>query len=216
MARRKIGPEQEKEVVAMYTAGQSTTAIAEHLDVHCATIRMALARHRVPMRGGKPRHATDEVTVAAMTKLYVVDGWSQKQIGEQFDISQPVVSRILELAGVEMRRGATGEDHGNWRGGRFVQNGYVFVRVYPGDPFYVMANRCGYVLENRLVMARHLGRPLLRSETVHHKNNQDEQNNDISNLQLRQGRHGKGGAFQCADCGSHNIKPVPLAEGALQ
>lgn len=33
----------------------------------------------------------------------------------------------------------------------------------------------------------------------------------ISNLQLRQGNHGKGAAFQCADCGSHNIKAVDIA-----
>jgi hypothetical protein len=213
MARRKIGPEQEKEVVAMYTAGQSTTEIAARLDVHCATIRMALARHGVKMRGGKPRHATDQATVDAMVSRYIVDEWSQQRIGEVFAVSQPVVSRILELAGVQMRHGASGAAHGNWKGGRFVVSGYVFVRVYSDDPFYEMANRNGYVLEHRLVMAQHLGRPLTRSETVHHKNNQDTLNNDISNLQLRQGRHGKGGAFRCVDCGSHNVIADPLAEG---
>lgn len=39
------------------------------------------------------------------------------------------------------------------------------------------------VLEHRLVMEIHLGRPLLRSETVHHRNGQRAQN-DIANLEL--------------------------------
>ena len=197
----------------MYTAGQSTTEIAEHLSVHCATIRMSLARHGVPMRGGKPRHAADETTVSAMVARYVVDGWSQQQIGKEFRVSQPVVSRVLELAGVQMRRGAHGEAHGNWRGGRFVVGGYAFVRVYPDDPMYVMASRNGYILEHRLVLARRLGRPLTRSETVHHIDS-NTQNNTPDNLQLRQGRHGRGASFCCKDCGSHNIISVPLAEGA--
>jgi hypothetical protein len=71
----------------------------------------------------------------------------------------------------------------------------------------------GYVLEHRLVMAQHLGRPLSRNETVHHKDT-NALNNDFSNLQLRQGQHGKGGAFCCTDCGSHNIVSVSLVEGA--
>jgi len=38
----------------------------------------------------------------------------------------------------------------------------------------------------------------------------DGLDNRLENLQLRQGRHGKGEAMQCAVCGSHNIIHVPL------
>ena len=66
-----------------------------------------------------------------------------------------------------------------------------------------------YVLEHRLVMARLLGRPLTDEETVHHKDNNKE-NNAPDNLQLRQGNHGKGACLRCGDCGSYNLEAVPL------
>ena len=33
---------------------------------------------------------------------------------------------------------------------------------------------------------------------------------ELDNLQLRQGRHGKGTVMKCADCGSHNIISTPI------
>lgn len=101
-----------------------------------------------------------------------------------------------------------GPNSPNWRGGRGKDgNGYIYVRLVDvQDPLQSMAHRVfgksDYVLEHRLVMARWLGRPLEKWETVHHRNG-DRSDNRIENLQLWKGRHGKGIAasdYHCSGC----------------
>jgi hypothetical protein len=66
-------------------------------------------------------------------------------------------------------------------------DGYRFVRR-SGHP---MANAKGDVLEHRWVMAEFLGRNLLPSETVHHKNGKHDDNR-LENLELWASSHPKG------------------------
>ncbi len=60
-----------------------------------------------------------------------------------------------------------------------MAGGYVLLHI-PGHP---SANRRGYILEHRLVMEEHLGRPLRPFETPHHKNGRRD-DNSLSNLEL--------------------------------
>lgn len=137
-------------------------------------------------------------------------GESQQGIADDLMVCQATVSRILRRRGATAPCRPSGSAHSQWKGGRSVTDqGYVLVTC--PEAYVEMADYRGYVLEHRLVMAQHLGRPLRSDETVHHIDS-DRERNVISNLQLRIGRHGKGSAFSCLDCGSSNVLAVALAE----
>jgi hypothetical protein len=165
--------------------------------------------------GRPPRKFTQE-EVSAMSELWKA-GISQTRIGKRFDTCQVVVSRALRSAGIENPNSQlldrAGPESGGWKGGRISvgKEGYIGVWVPPDHKFASMRHRMGYIPEHRLVMAESLGRALSRNETVHHING-DSQDNRIENLQLRQGKHGKGVVVKCLDCGSHNVGPVPIAD----
>lgn len=74
-----------------------------------------------------------------------------------------------------------GTENHNWRGGLCKQsNGYIL--EYAPDHPYAIKNK-GYVLQHRLVVERQLGRYLLPSEVVHHRN-EDKQDNRFENLEI--------------------------------
>lgn len=90
--------------------------------------------------------------------------------------------RWLRKIGVELRgKGRRGEQHGSWQGGVKMSKGYRMVQHPNGS--LDKNNRRVYILEHRLVMEQHLGRPLLECEVVHHKN-KDVLDNRIENLGL--------------------------------
>jgi len=69
--------------------------------------------------------------------------------------------------------GRSGALSPSWKGGRKVRkDGYTFLRIDQE-----------YVLEHRVAMAAHLGRPLLPEEVVHHID-RDPTNNAPENLEL--------------------------------
>lgn len=157
------------------------------------------------------------VELQRLAKKYV-KGASVASLASSVGLHTSTLARKFKAAGVPLRAPGfhRGEKHPGWVGGRhFADDGYIRVWVPSDSPFASMAQKHGdasggYCLEHRLVMARKLGRVLLPQETVHHVDG-DRMNNSLENLQLRQGKHGKGAAHCCGDCGSINIIPLPLS-----
>jgi transposase-like protein len=214
----KLSSEEKEEAKRMYLSGQDTPVVAKHFGVHATSMRWYLRELGTPMRKGRPRKEFSKDVVEAMVARYA-GGESARALAEHFDTSSEAVSCALRLRGVVLRNGAlTGEKHALWRGGRTLTNGargahvYALVLLPLDSPFAAMrTSPRRYCLEHRLVMAKHLGRPLERHETVHHIDG-NTLNNALENLQLRQGQHGKGAAFVCKDCGSRNVAAEELAE----
>ncbi len=79
----------------------------------------------------------------------------------------------------------SGAGNSNWKGGKSIDsNGYVTIKPY-------IDGKRREFKEHRLVMEKHLGRPLLSTETVHHVNG-DSTDNRLENLELWSNRHPKG------------------------
>lgn len=78
------------------------------------------------------------------------------------------------------QRAQLGSANPNWKGGRTIDpRGYVLIKR-PGHPG---ADVRGYVYEHRLVAETMLGRPILPSEHVHHRD-ENKTNNDPANLEV--------------------------------
>lgn len=78
-----------------------------------------------------------------------------------------------------------GADSHKWKGGRYV-NSSGYVEVYsPDHP----AAQKGYVREHRLVVEKRLGRYLLSTEHVHHKNHIKTDNRDENLEVMTKGEH---------------------------
>lgn len=196
-----------------FRAGASLAELARRHGGNKVTIGNALRRAGVDTNRKRPKFWTPE------REKWLVEqrqrGRTIKSIADEVSYSEASIGiRLRHLLPVPQRQGP---NHHSWKGGRTKNtDGYTLVTPTPEEAELCPPMVNGYVLENRLVMAKGLGRPLLATETVHHIDG-DHANAALGNLQLRQGNHGKGVVFQCRSCGSPDVVAVPLApEGVAE
>ena len=220
MARgKRLTEEEEKQIVLMHTEKKLSQAqISARVGMTPGGVAGVLHRNGIRSRsyGGKGgKYKVPEAERAEAVRMYA-EGDGCEKVAPLFGVTSGAVLHWVRAAGIPVRPKGFQRysDHHQWKGGVIkTSQGYIQELVRPEDPYYEMGQKkvggMRYVPQHRLVVARSLGRPLETNETVHHVDG-NRANNDISNLQLRQGRHGKGAAHVCADCGSHNVVPTHL------
>lgn len=93
---------------------------------------------------------------------------------------QPNKPYLSALAKENSRLAHAGKQSFHWKGGR-VRDKFGYIQIW--NPDHPNAKGCGYIQEHRLVMSKHLGRPLKSNENVHHKNGKRDDNR-VENLEL--------------------------------
>jgi len=98
-----------------------------------------------------------------------------------YNMNQAHIKTALRLQKLGSKRpNMTGDKHPRFAGEKIDHSG-GYIEVYaPNRP---STRRSGRMLEHRLVMEEHIGRPLRRQEVVHHKN-KIRSDNRIENLML--------------------------------
>jgi len=216
-------PQKRNDIVAkmaleLYGKLGSGNAVAKKMDLAPRTVYRMLRDAGVHVPGWRDEKPTRRKFSPEKEQQVVADylsGMSLEDLEAKHGKGQYAIRAAVRRAGHKLR------DHGAQRrriregeaariallyrdGLSKTDGGYILQYVERPSPFESMITRSGYVMQHRLVMAMHLGRPLLTSESVHHING-DRTDNRIENLQLRQGKHGTGTVMCCADCGSQRI-----------
>ncbi len=211
--KHRLTGEALNSAIADYMNGMRSVELEEKYQVCMWTIREAVRRSGEDLRkkGGTGRTFTPE-ELERMVELHR-SGLTQTQVAAALKSNQSTINQTLKRLGEHVEGNyARGPKSPGWKGGRVMcgeNKKYVGVYVDREDPLVCMSSISGYALEHRLVVARSLGRPLARHETVHHING-DTTDNRLENLQLRSGQHGAGVIHRCRDCGSTNIESTTI------
>lgn len=162
--------------------GFTITEIALKLNYSVTCIYNNLKRQHISIQ---PRRKF-KLPQDKLEEFYLNQNMSLNKIGKLFKVSHTLVAHRLQDMGIPIKNrnenAPKGKNHYKWKGGKHKSNGYIFIRIFPDDPFYPMvASTWSYLPEHRYIMAKYLNRCLNSNEIIHHLNGVRDDNR-IPNL----------------------------------
>ena len=180
-AQRVVSKTIRKKLVAAYHGGGRVAEIGKPYGYDYKTTRRVLVDAGVAIRVAGGRKLPPPAPIQELLAWHKA-GESCRQIALRLGTYPNKVADALRDAGHEVRDDRTRRGSANplsLAKRKPSKEGYVSVILDPAD-YHLCGTRNGRsgrsMLEHRLIMARSLGRPLLRSETVHHKNGHKSDN----------------------------------------
>lgn len=167
-----LSNEQIQNAIALYHQGMSLQVIGNILGCSRYVIGLRLKANGIKMRrcSKSPRVLLFLRSIQGAIKLYK-DGWNCHRIALKFGVSRAWVDKYLKINNVILRQKKPTR--------MILKSGYV--QIY--KPNHHLSNNGGYASEHRLVAEETLGRPLKKSEVVHHINRIRDDNRP-ENLQV--------------------------------
>jgi hypothetical protein len=120
---------------------------------------------------------------AQLREMIGVQKLTQEQVANLLGKNRTTIQRWCYRFGIQTQRTGPrgGAEHPDWKGGQKLLGRYRYIYC----PDHPHATKQRYVAEHRLVMEQKLGRHLLPSEVVHHRDG-DPLNNAPDNLEVFQ------------------------------
>lgn len=207
---KRLSEIEVKQFIELYKNGVKVEELCKKFDTTYYILKQVARENGFSLRGKGPQPKKRDMDLISKFIEHWKNGISQELIAAEYNVTQDFVSKMIRKFMPENEYKNCSKYNRKITKGRIIHDaGYVMLRLEKSDPFFDMVNGNGYVMEHRYIMAKKLGRCLLPSEQVHHKDG-SRLNNCEDNLQLRIGNHGVGVCYKCSKCGSTELEPIEI------